>query len=71
MNISYTTTTAPGSLRTIHIIVIENERFETTRAKEILTFAKPRVFSKDVWQQLKECVRLGESLQVMGGGLFE
>lgn len=70
MNISYSTTTAPGSLRTIHIIVIENERFETTRATEILVFAKPRIFSKRVWKQLRECVRLGESLQIMGGGLF-
>lgn len=70
MKISYKTSTAPGSLKTIHTIVIETERLETTRAKEVLLFARPRIFSKYVWKQLKESVRLGEPLEVMGGGLF-
>jgi len=71
MIIAYSTTTKPGSLRTVHKIVIETEELETTRAKEVLTWAKPRIFSKFVWRQLKDCVRLGEPLQVTGGGLFE
>lgn len=71
MTISYSTSTMPGSLRTVHTIVIEKESLVTTRAKEILVFAKPRIFSKDVWKQLKESVRLGESLEIRGGGIFE
>lgn len=67
MKLSYTTSTTPGSLKTIHTIVIETERLETTRAKEVLLFAKPRIFSKYVWKQLKESVRLGENLEIMGG----
>jgi len=70
MKISYSTSTVPGKLRTVHTIVIEHETFETTRAKEILTFAKPRIFDKLVWKELKEAVRLGNSLTVDGGGLF-
>lgn len=71
MKISYSTSTAPGSLRTVHTIVIETESLTTTRAKEVLTFAKPRIFSKIVWKQLKDAVRLGESLEVTGGGIFD
>lgn len=70
MTISYTTTTVPGSLRTLHKITIETENFESTRAKEVLVWAKPRIFDKFVWRQLKDCVRLGQPLQVTGGGLF-
>lgn len=33
MTLSYKTTTKEGSLRTIHIIVIDGERLETTREK--------------------------------------
>jgi hypothetical protein len=67
MNLDYKTTTFGESLRTIHIIVIEAESLTTTRAKEVLTFAKPRIQSKFNWKQLKECVRLGESLTIRGG----
>lgn len=71
MTLSYKTTTKEGSLRTIHLIVIDGERLETTREKEVLIFAKPRIYSKYIWKQLKECVRLGEPLEVSGGGLFD
>lgn len=71
MTIKYSTSTATGSLRTVHTIVIESEQLSTTKAKDVLLFAKPRIFSKIVWEQLKEAVRLGESLEVMGGGLFD
>jgi hypothetical protein len=70
MKIAYSISTIPGKLRTVHTIVIEHERLETTRAKEVLLFAKPRIFDKFVWKQLKEAVRLGEPLTVDGGGLF-
>lgn len=71
MRLSYSTSTVPGSLKTIHTIVIEHETLVTTRAKEVLLFARPRIFSKYVWKQLKECVRLGEKLDISGGGLFD
>lgn len=70
MTISYSISTVPGSLRTVHTIVIEHERLVTTRAKEILLFAKPRIFDKYTWKELKECVRLGNSLEIKGGDLF-
>lgn len=70
MTISYSTSTLSGSLRTVHAIVIEGEKFETTRAKEVLLFAKPRIFDKYTWKQVKDCVRLGESLEIKGGDLF-
>jgi len=70
MKISYSITTVEGKLRTVHTIKIEGEQLVTTRAKEVLVFAKPRIFSKNVWKHLKECVRLGEPLEVMGGDLF-
>lgn len=66
LQISYSTTTKEGSLRTVHTIKIDGEQLITTRAKEVLIFAKPRIFSKHTWKTLKECVRLGESLEVMG-----
>lgn len=40
-------------------------------AVQVPVFAKPRIYSKYVWKQLKESVRLGEPLQVVGGGLFD
>lgn len=70
MNISYKPSTVEGSLRTLHVIVIEHEKLETTRAKEVLLFAKPRIFDKYTWKQLQECVRLGNSLEIKGGDLF-
>lgn len=70
MTISYSTSTILASLRTVHIIVIEEEKLVTTRAKEVLLFAKPRMFDKYTWKQLKECVRLGNSLEIKGGNLF-
>ena len=70
MNLSYLPTTVPGSLRTIHKINIDGESLETTRAKEVLIFSKPKIFDKIVWKELKEAVRLGNTLTVTGGGLF-
>ncbi len=67
MNLTYKTTTNGKSLRTIHIITIEAESLTTTIAKEVLAFAKPRIQSKIIWKQLKDCVRLGESLRISGG----
>jgi len=71
MNISYSTSTMPGKLRTFHKIKIENEEFITTRKGEILIWAKPRIFDKATWKEVKEAVRLETSLQISGGGLFE
>lgn len=71
MQINYEPSTVEGSLKTLHKITIETETFESTRAKEVLKWAKPRIFSKYVWKFLKNAVRLGESLSVHGGGLFE
>jgi hypothetical protein len=70
MKLSYSISTIPGKLRTVHTIVIEHETLTTTKAKEVLVFAKPRIFDKIVWKALKEAVRLGEPLTVDGGGLF-
>jgi hypothetical protein len=70
MNLTYTTSTKPGSLRTIHTIVIDGQEKVSTKAKEILTFAKPRIFSKSVWKELKEAVRLGHNMTVTGGDLL-
>ncbi len=67
MNLDYKTTTKPGSLRTIHIIVIEAESLTTTIAKEVLIFAKARNPTKYEWQEIKEAVRLGRPLTIRGG----
>ncbi len=62
--LNYSTTTAVNSLRTIHTITINDESLTTTRAKEVLTFAKPRIASKYEWKYLKEAVRKGEALTI-------
>ncbi len=64
MQLSYSITAKDGSLRRLHIIVIDGERLETTREKEVLIFARPRINSKYHWKSLKEAVRLGESLEI-------
>lgn len=67
MNLDYKTTTAhPDKLRTLHMIVIDGEILTTTRAKEVLQFAKNRSIDKYGWKQLKEAVRLGQSLSMKG-----
>lgn len=71
MTLSYSPSTKEGSLRTLHKITIDGEYFETTRAKELLIWAKPRIFSKFVYKELTEAVRLGKNLEVSGGGLFD
>lgn len=70
MTIRYSTSTIPGKLRTVHTIVIEHETLVTTKAKEVRLFAKPRIFDKLVWRELKEAIRLGNSFTADGGGLF-
>lgn len=67
MTLSYTPAIKKGDK---HIILIETDKLETTKAKEVLKFAEKRVFSKSVWKLLKEAVRLGEPLEIKGGGLF-
>lgn len=67
MNIDYKTTTVLGKLRTVHILVIDGESLTTTRQREVLVFAKPRIRDKFVWKQFKEAVRLGQSLTIRGG----
>jgi hypothetical protein len=65
MNIDYNITTArPDKLRTLHIIVIDGESLATTKAKEILHFAKNRNIPRYDWKQLKEAVRLGNPLSI-------
>lgn len=65
MSIDYKTTTQqPDKLRTLHMIVIDGESLTTTRAKEILQFAKNRSLPRYDWKLLKEAVRLGEALTI-------
>lgn len=71
MTIRYSTSTIPGKLRTVHTIVIEHEKLETTKAREILIWAKSRIFDRYVWKELKEAVRLGIPFTVEGSGIFE
>lgn len=67
MTIRYNPAVVKGQL---HTLQIEGEKIQTTRAKEVLEFAKSRIFDRSVWKQLKEVVRLGKTLTVDGGGLF-
>lgn len=68
MNLSYkTTTTHPNKLRTLHIIIIEEEVMTTTIAKEVFQFAKNRNIDKRSWKELKEAVSLGRPLTISGG----
>lgn len=68
MNLDYKITTAfPDKLRTMHIIVIDGESLATTRAKEVLQFAKNRNIARHDWRDLKDAVRLGEPLQIRDG----
>lgn len=65
MNLDYKiSTNSPDKLRTLHIIVIDGESLSTTRAKEVLQFAKNRSISKFDWKELKEAVRLGNPLSI-------
>lgn len=65
MKLDYkTTTTGPDRLRTLHIVVVEDEILSTTRAKEILAFVKNRKPSKYEWKMVKEAVRKGEHLKI-------
>jgi hypothetical protein len=54
-----------------HYLEIDGEKFESTREKEVRNWAKTRIYSRYIWKQLKESIRLGESLTVDGGGLFD
>lgn len=63
----YYRTVQPGKLRTIHHLTIAGETITTTRSKEILLFAKPRVRDRFEWKHIKEAVRRGESLEIFGG----
>ncbi len=68
MNLSYKTTTAAQtasgnpSLRTMHIVIVEDEFLTSTRADEILKFVKDRNPSRHEWKEFKEAVRLGKPL---------
>lgn len=65
MKLDYKITTAsPDKLRTMHIIIIDGEILTTTRAKEVLQFAKNRAIEKYDWKKLKEAVRLGVALNI-------
>lgn len=70
MNLSYKTTTAAAtasgneSLRTMHIVIVEDEILTTTRAKEVLKFVKDRNPTRWEWKQFKEAVRLGKPLKL-------
>lgn len=64
MNLSYKTTTMPGTLRTLHMLVINGEILTTTRKKELLVFAKPRINGKFHWKDFREAVRLEEALEI-------
>lgn len=70
MQIKYYRTTIPGTLRNWHVIEIDGERFESSRAKAVLIWAKPRIFDKETWNVLKECVRRGWRVDGMGGSMF-
>jgi hypothetical protein len=67
MTLSYLPAVAKGQL---HKLEIDGEKIETTRAKEVLDFAKSRLYDKSVWKELKEAVRLGKSMTVTGGGIL-
>ena len=56
-----------GNPRIVHILIINDECITTTRNKEVLKFARPRIASKFDWKHLKDAVRLGESLTIAGG----
>jgi len=62
--IEYKATTKPGTLITMHMVVIDGEILTTTRKKEVLLFAKPRINNKYDWEQFKEAVRLESSIQI-------
>jgi len=66
MKLDYkTTTTGPDRLRTLHIVVVEDEILSTTRAKEILSFVKIRKPTKYEWKMVKEAVRKWEQLKIL------
>lgn len=69
MTLSYSTSTVPGSLRTVHTIVVDGNKLETTRKIEVLPFARPLVLDKSIWSELKEAVRLEKPFEVKEGTL--
>jgi len=65
MNLDYKTTTVdPNRLRTMHIVIVEDEILTTTRADEVLKFVKKRNPTKYEWKQFKEAVRNGEQIKL-------
>ena len=68
MNLSYkTTTVGPDKLRTVHVVIVEDEFLTTTRSKEVLQFVKNRNPNRSEWKQVKEAVRLGNELKLTDG----
>jgi len=68
MNLDYKITNLhPDKLRTLHIIVIDGESLSTTRATEVLKFAKNRNPNRSEWREIKEAVRLGLRLSIRDG----
>lgn len=71
MNLDYKTSFVhPDKLRTLHILVVDSEIITTTRAKEVLQFAKNRNPTKREWKELKEAVRLGTPLKLRDTNKF-
>jgi hypothetical protein len=65
MNLDYKTTTVdPNKLRTMHIVIVEDEILTSTRADEILKFVKRRNPTKFEWKQFKDAVRNGEQIKL-------
>jgi len=61
--LEYRPSVTKGSL---HMIQIDDEKLETTVAKEVIKFAKARIDSRNAWKALKEAVRLAEPLTIAG-----
>lgn len=67
MTLNYSITYAENSIRPIHNLVINGESIITTRQKEVLNFARPRIQLKSDWKLLNESIRLGQHISISGG----
>ncbi len=66
MKLEYRLSTVdPNRLRTLHIVVVEDEILSTTRADEVLKFVKRRNPTKAEWKEFKNAVRNGEQIKIL------
>jgi len=65
MNLRYSVSTKPPSLRIIHSLVIDDKKLVTTRSTEVLELGRVYILNKFDWKRFKQAVRLNETFEII------